>query len=230
MKNYIFLLAVLTIGFVSCSDDDEQVIIPKERGTVTDDEGNEYEWVRIGDLDWTTSNAQNGSPCYDASYPGTWGDNYVFEENEVEYMIEEYMPEYGNLMTFEDAMDSAPEGWRLPTDEDWKNLERNLGMGTDINAIGWRTGAAKLMMQKEEGTTLNMLLGGGIIWTASYYLELKFMHFKEYGYYWTSTIDESYKDFQAAYYRKLCFGKDAVERRATKTSRLMSVRWVRDAE
>lgn len=230
MKNYIFLLAALTFSFVSCSDDDELIVTPEERGTVTDSEGNEYKWVRIGDLCWTTSNALNGTPCYDATYPGSWGDEYVFESDEdVDYMMDEYMPEYGNLMTFEDAMDSAPEGWRLPTDEDWKNLELHLGMGKAVNAIGWRTGAAQLMMQKE-GTELNMQLGGGIIWTASYYMILKFMHFKEYGYYWTSTIDESYKDFQAAYYRKLCFGKNAVERRATKTSRLMSVRWVRDVK
>lgn len=232
MKYYMFLFAVLAVTIVGCSDDDHVAVTPKEKGTVMDDEGNEYGWVRIGDLCWTTSNAQNGEPCGDAEYYDERWDDYknIFSSSESDYMYETYMPEYGNLMTYEDALASAPDGWRLPTDEDWKNLERSLGMGGEVNQIGWRGNVAGLMMQSGEGTELNLQLGGGIIWSASFNLELKFMHFKEYGYYWTSTVDESYTDFQAVYYRKLCFGKKAVERRATKSSRLMSVRWVCDAE
>ena len=30
---------------------------------------------------------------------------------------------YGNLYTWEEALEVCPEGWRLPTDEDWQNLE-----------------------------------------------------------------------------------------------------------
>ena len=31
--------------------------------------------------------------------------------------------EHGNLYTWEEALAACPEGWRLPTDEDWQNLE-----------------------------------------------------------------------------------------------------------
>ncbi len=35
---------------------------------------------------------------------------------------------YGNLLSYDDAVASTPEGWRLPTDEDWQKLEQALGM------------------------------------------------------------------------------------------------------
>lgn len=231
MRKILWNMLMLALTLAACSDEDMVSVAPTEKGIVTDSDGNEYEWVRIGGQDWTTSNAKNGPSCAEATYLWNGYPSYVFEGEEVVFMEETYMPEYGNLMTFEDAMVSAPEGWRLPTDEDWKRLEQTLGMGSDAGRTGWRgKDVGTLMMQKGEGTRLNLQLGGAILWTASYYLYLDFLHFKEYGYYWTSTVEPSYTDFQAAYYRKLCFGRGGVERQAAKTTRLMSVRWVRDAQ
>ncbi|MFM7823607.1 MAG: fibrobacter succinogenes major paralogous domain-containing protein, partial [Bacteroidota bacterium] len=31
----------------------------------------------------------------------------------------------------------APQGWRIPTDDDWKKLERHLGM-SDVDVSSWR--------------------------------------------------------------------------------------------
>lgn len=46
----ICLLAVLTLA--ACSDDGNDVnLTPTATGTVIDSEGNEYGWVRIGNLD-----------------------------------------------------------------------------------------------------------------------------------------------------------------------------------
>lgn len=42
-----------------------------------------------------------------------------------------YSSEYGYLYTFEAAQAAVPEGWRLPTDADWKKLEAALGMQQD---------------------------------------------------------------------------------------------------
>ncbi len=36
---------------------------------------------------------------------------------------------YGLLYTYEAAQTACPVGWHLPTDEEWKMLERTLGMG-----------------------------------------------------------------------------------------------------
>ena len=39
-----------------------------------------------------------------------------------------YSETYGLLYTYDAALAAIPEGWRLPSDADWKNLEKALGM------------------------------------------------------------------------------------------------------
>lgn len=72
----ILMLVPVLLG--SCNDDDVVVMEPTAQGTVVDDMGNNYDWVRIGDLEWTTSNALNGPLCSDATFEGNWGPEYVF--------------------------------------------------------------------------------------------------------------------------------------------------------
>lgn len=236
MKTNIIILLLACIGLLSCSDDDESVLIPVDRGTVTDVDGNVYEWVRIGDLEWTTSNAKCGSSLVEATYRDLFNEEqYVFYSDEEMEHAEEYMEEYGNLLTYADAVVSAPDGWRLPTDEDWKSLERSLGMGDMVDKEGWRgRGVASLLMQSGEGTTeLNMRMGGALLWTAEQYggMIVNLINEGIFAYYWTSTIDESCTDNECAYYRKFTVSRTDVERQSTRTNdRRMSVRWVRDAE
>ena len=67
---------------------------------------------------------------------------------------------HGNLYTWEEANTLCPDGWRLPTDEDWKNLERALGMSqADANQKGWRGNYfLTLLTQGEDGLGFNMQL------------------------------------------------------------------------
>ena len=231
MKSFFIYAICLAALFTACSDDETLNIFPTERGTVTDNEGNVYDYVRIGDLCWTTTNALNGVPLADLTY--FTGYRYVnaFDEEMQEELRQNYIPVYGNLMSYEEALASAPEGWRLPSDEDWQALERALGM-TNTNSKGWRgDGTAFKMQEYGTGTELAMRIGGVCTWKAVYgWMELELDYVGEYGYYWTSTIDTSYEDIEAAYYRKLCFGRGSVERQAGRTDKLMSVRWVRDAK
>lgn len=39
---------------------------------------------------------------------------------------------YGRLYIWESAMDACPEGWKLPNDQDWKDLEVYIGMNKHI--------------------------------------------------------------------------------------------------
>lgn len=236
--NKIFYIALAFLAtslmFTSCSDDDEVTrITPSASGTVTDNDGNEYKWVRLGNLDWTTSNAKNGPFFGDMSTITAWGTiQYVFYADEREEMHNEYMPKYGNLMNFEDAVASAPEGWRVPTDEDWKALERALGMG-GLNAKGWRgNGQSYLMMEGEEGTGLHLVYGGALLHTAtSFSVEYILSFEKIAGYYWTSTIDNPAEDSKTAFARKIMLGQGGVERQSMRVdNHYLSVRWVRDAK
>lgn len=153
-------------------------------------------------------------------------------DDEQEDIRKNYLPIYGNLMSYEEAVASAPEGWRLPSDEDWQALERTLGM-KDAGNMGWRgtDGVAYKLMEEGTGSELALKIGGVCTWKAVYgWMELNLDYVKEYGYYWTSTINPSYTEHEAAYYRKLCFGQGGVERQCGKTDKMMSVRWVRDVK
>lgn len=226
----ICLLAVLTLA--ACSDDGNDVnLTPTATGTVTDSEGNEYGWVRIGNLDWTTSNARNGSPV--------WNEEYYNEsmgyDSDVDFDTDtlEYFNAYGNLLSYEEAIVSAPEGWRLPTDDDWKSLERSLGMSAgDADAIGWRGDIAPAL-RAESNPGIRLQLGGAMLFSVEGYgFGLMLKYNDEAAYYWTSTIDEeSTTGDTMVFYRKLAAGQDGVERRHGPIHlRYMAVRWVRDAQ
>lgn len=222
------MLAVATM--TACSDDNDINLTPTATGIVTDNQGNEYGWVRIGGLDWTTSNALNGplvwrEEYYNPDYAEM--DNVVFETDTTAYYNT-----YGNLLSYEEAIKSAPEGWRLPTDDDWKSLERALGMGNEVDDTGWRGDIAPDLLRIDGDPGIGLLLGGSMLYSSEtwgIYVMLKYNG--EAAYYWTSTIDESETEYRMAYFRKLTPGQKGVERQSGNvTNKYMSVRWVRDAQ
>lgn len=227
---------ILSIAsLASCGNDDGDIhaVTPTAEGTVVDDMGNTYGWVRIGNLDWTTTNAKNGPSFTFATYEGNWGPAEVFPSYELETIEDieaNYKPEYGNLMNYADACLSAPDGWRLPTDEDWKQLERTFGM-SDADKDGWRgDGIVQYLTSKDGGSRLGLQYGGALLRHQSYgSLVLQYMNFKECGFFWTATPSNNDSE-PMAYYRKIMYGVESIERRAATTVAYMSVRWVRDSK
>jgi len=62
---------------------------------------------------------------------------------------------YGRLYTWEAAVSKhaiCPKGWHIPTDNDWKKLEKYLGMAkVDIEDTGWRdTDSEAIRLKKEQ--------------------------------------------------------------------------------
>lgn len=84
-----------------------------------------------------------------------------------------YSQTYGLLYSYKAALEAVPSegGWRLPTDEDWKKLERFLGMeeGEVLKNNDWR-GTNQAVYLKTDGGTIgfNVLYGGGKIYTPQY--------------------------------------------------------------
>ena len=128
MKKYLFIpvaCLLAAFGLAACDDDEMPQVTPTATGTMTDLEGNEYPWVRIGGLDWMAADLKCGEP---------------FDESEEALAC---IKEYGNFYYIDEALANCPEGWRLPTDEDWQSLERALGMPEgDIAGLGWRGNCA----------------------------------------------------------------------------------------
>lgn len=70
-----------------------------------------YSYITIGNLDWFTS-------------------SLAYETGRPYYNIEAMRDLFGGFYTWSDAQTACPEGWRLPTTEDWLSLATALGSET----------------------------------------------------------------------------------------------------
>ena len=222
----------MSAAFVACSSDDDipSKVTAEQKGTFVDvRDGQQYGYVTYAGLDWMTENARydinddvNSTVYLDADENGSTGNaNYSSTRN---------LQRYGRLYTLAGAQSACPDGWRLPTDEDWQRLEMALGMSAgDAAADGWRGNVAKSMLSiYDDQSDLDLLLGGYFFLHVGVAGSWRFMG--TYGYYWTSTKDNS-KEGEYYYVRKLTYANSAVCRMSMEpTSYKLSVRYVRNAQ
>lgn len=115
------LIFLSFLFFQSCEKDPFEA----NSGTFTDKrDSHEYNWVKIGEQIWMAENlAYIPYVCAPDSQCGIWVYDYYGEGSYgINYQI------YGCLYDWETAMEVCPEGWHLPSDEEWMELERFLGM------------------------------------------------------------------------------------------------------
>ena len=230
MKHIAAMCLMALMAFTtSCSSDDEALpskVEPTAQGTFTDErDGETYGWVRYGNLDWMTEN-------YRYEYEDeTYSTIYQPADDYYNYTNKSNLAKYGRLYTMTGAVAACPEGWRLPTDADWQELEKALGMSaTDAASDGWRSNIAHNMYStKSDPCSLNLLLGG----LFNTYIGMgatKWRMMGVYGYYWTSTVDKT-KEGDFYYVRKLSYNSNQVWRGSMEPAAFMlSVRYVRDAQ
>src|SRR5690554_844499 len=118
-------------------------------GTFIDSrDGNEYNWVQIGDQVWMAENlaylpsvnmVADGSEDAAGSYYYVYGYDGT---NVAEAKATDNYATYGVLYNWTAAMNACPDGWHLPSDAEWTELTDYLG--------GWSVAGGKL---KETGTT-----------------------------------------------------------------------------
>ncbi len=103
--------------------------------TITDIDGNTYKIVKIGDQWWTAENLattkyNDGTDILNVVDSSEWAQlstpAYCWYNNDEEANKDKYGALY-NWYTIETG-NLCPAGWHVPTDEEWKQLEMNIGM------------------------------------------------------------------------------------------------------
>ena len=169
-------------------------------GDILTDErdGKEYATVLIGEQCWMAENlnvgtmlTQNGS---NNQTNNATIEKYCYNNNETE------CNEYGGLyqwhemmqyQTDESSQGICPDGWHLPSDEEWMQMEIYLGMSEeDANDTGMERGTNEgTQLKVDGGTGFDALFGG--IW----YQDYGFVYNEDYSspngyyysYFWSTT-------------------------------------------
>lgn len=113
------------------------------KGTVTDTDGNTYNTMIIGGKEWMLENLKvthyrDGSPIKTDISARSWGvirygayGIYPFDNIEAFESDSAVVDAYGlhyNWYAVNDERGISPEGWHVPTDDEWRELEMSLGM------------------------------------------------------------------------------------------------------
>jgi uncharacterized protein (TIGR02145 family) len=238
MKNTL-LIFVLTLC-VCCSDNnptepDNNIV------TMTGNDGTVYQTIKIGDKWWMAENLKetlfrNGDFIPERSNHVQWrnhttGARCSYQNNENNANI------YGYLYNWYAVIDSrniAPQGWHVPTDEEWKQLEIVLGMnqaaadslnfrGTNEgsklagNAIYWYDGDLKNDPAFDESGFSAVPAG------IRNYLYGEFSSLRVGAWFWSSTEVSDY-----AWSRNLFFYLSGVNRESSLKNNGYSIRLVKD--
>ncbi len=107
-------------------------------------DGQTYKTIFIKDQKWMTSNmnyAEAGSGYY-------LNDSLTYHK-------------YGRLYSWKSALEACPDGWNLPGDSQWKDLEKTLGMSQEeANKTGDYRGTTEGNKLKEAGTAHWLISSG----------------------------------------------------------------------
>ena len=200
----------------------------------TDQVGNSYKTVKIGDQEWMAENLntdqfRNGDIIAEAKSRIEW--QKAFFSKEPVWSYYGYDPangqKYGKMYNWYAVVDPrglAPAGWHVPSDAEWTQLTDYLGgeviSGTKLKSSrGW----------KENGNGNNQSqfsgLPGGACADDGYLGSIGYL-----GVWWSTTEDTCYYYDPDAYawYRYLFFSKGEINRYSHSKGNGFSVRCIRD--
>lgn len=187
--------------------------------------------VTIGTQVWMTKNLnvdkfRNGDPIPHAKTDEEWKKAAFYGEPAWCYYINQ--PDNGdrygklyNWFAVNDPRGLAPEGWKIPSDEDWRRLTDFLG-GKDVagakikSKSGWEASG--------NGTNESGFSGlpGGFRDA-----DAEFLRIGSHGYWWSSTETSRYSRYYA-WFRRLSYGYGSVRRSDYDKDNGASVRCIKD--
>ena len=228
-KTIVSLLALVFL--YSCTPTPQEV-----PNTFTDNrDGKVYKTVTIGEQVWM---AENLAYLPSVVGPATESDTdpyyYVYDYDGTEVAAAKATTNYttyGVLYNWPTALTACPEGWHLPSDAEWKQLEMYLGMSEEEADKRGERGTDEGGKLKEVGTThwetpntgatnssgFTALPGGQRDWFHG-----NFGYIGHYAVWWCSTEDYVNNDV----YRRLYYNDSYVTRYSPRKSEGLSVRCV----
>ena len=196
-----------------------------------DIDGNIYETVIIGDQDWMAENLKvthyrNGDTIPNVTDNSNWANlstgAYCYYDNDANNA-----DTYGALYNWyaveeDDTRGLAPEGWRVPTDDEWQTLVDYLGGSSVAGGKMKEAGTAHWNSPNTGATNESGFTGlpGGYRGSYTGY----FYDLGNYGYFWSATEDST----STAWNRILSYNNPAVSRYYFNKQGGFSVRCVRD--
>lgn len=137
---------IIMTSFSSCDKTEDENPVVNETGTMTDIDGNIYTTVKIGNQWWMAENLKvtryrNGDIIPEVTDSMDWvnlntGAYCTYENGSSS------IPAPGLLYNWAVITNSgnvAPAGWHIPSDDEWKQLEINLGMSQEAaDKLTWR--------------------------------------------------------------------------------------------
>jgi uncharacterized protein (TIGR02145 family) len=239
----------VTNNFGSSTETKSDYIIVLETGRFTDSrDGKTYVTIKIGDQLWMAENLAY-LPSVNQPNSGSVSDPYYYvhgyEGTDVnEAKATENYKTYGVLYNWPAAIEACPNGWHLPSDEEWKELEMFLGMSQSYaDTVGWRgtNEGSKLA----DGSTLwdsGILVNNQAFATSGFsalpggfrldskQITAKFLGYGYGGYWWSSTeyFVAYLNDYDYAMVRHLASNYCNVARRDEHKDFGFSVRCVKD--
>lgn len=240
MFNSIYkLIASLGIicccSFSSCKDDTPNPIPVFETGIVSDVDGNIYKTIKIGSQWWMQENLKttkfrNGKEILNIKETSEWIKPLpaycIFDNNQ-------YAPGFlYNYYCIQDSNHLAPEGWHIPTDDEWKTLEKFIGMAdSELERVNFRGNEEGSILKSTEGWNapdslvgtnelgFSALAGGCRLFNGQF----ADPGLQYTGFWWSSTVNKD-----QAWFRFLDYKKKNIFRYYTFKNYGFSVRCVKD--
>jgi uncharacterized protein (TIGR02145 family) len=146
MKKIQIAFLILLFASGCKKEKEDEVTTPvHETGTMTDADGNMYRTIKIGNQWWMAENLKtiryrdSSLILHLTNLNATqWSSNTTGAYCEYEDGNSTPGLLY-NWFSVSSEHNLAPAGWHIPSDDEWKELERNLGMSPpDADNSGWR--------------------------------------------------------------------------------------------
>jgi len=223
--SFVSVLIVLFTG--SCSKKGVVIPTPVPGSPVTDIEGNVYKTVVIGTQTWMAENLKvttyrNGDiipNVADSTWSSLLTGAFCWYNNDSVKNRDIYGALY-NFYAVKDARGLAPQGWHIPTDDEWSTLTTYLG-GEDVAGTKLKEAGKTHWISQDAGGTnetgFTALPGGSL-----YNIE-SFTNLGKYGYWWSAT---EYSD-RNAWFRGMYFSAGVFRNNSAKISGY-SIRCLKD--